>query len=95
VRALHPTAPAYSFWDYQAGCWERDRGLRIDFALLSPRLAECLVAAAPDRAERGAEQPSDHVPVVVDLLWPRTADAAQVQDGAAAGFDYLTGQPGL
>jgi exodeoxyribonuclease III len=70
VRVLHPDAPAYSFWDYQAGAWERDRGLRIDFALLSPRLAECLVAAAPDRAERGAEQPSDHVPVVVDLSWP-------------------------
>ena len=67
VRTLHPHAPAYSFWDYQAGAWERDRGLRIDFALLSPRLAERLIAAAPDRDERGAEQPSDHVPVVVDL----------------------------
>jgi exodeoxyribonuclease-3 len=71
VRALHPGAPAYSFWDYQAGAWERDRGLRIDFALLSPRLAECLMAADPDRDERGAEQPSDHVPVVVDLDWHR------------------------
>jgi exodeoxyribonuclease III len=76
VRALHPAAPAYSFWDYQAGCWERDRGLRIDFALLSPRLAESMVAAAPDREERGAEQPSDHVPVVVDLVWPASQDAA-------------------
>lgn len=77
VRALHPTAPAYSFWDYQAGCWERDRGLRIDFALLSPRLAEILVAAASDRDERGAEQPSDHVPVVVDLAWAQGAAAAK------------------
>lgn len=71
VRALHPTAPAYTFWDYQAGCWERDRGLRIDFALLAPRLAERLLAAAPDRAERGETQPSDHVPVIVDLDWNR------------------------
>lgn len=75
VRSLHPAAPAYTFWDYQAGCWERDRGLRIDFALLSPRLADALVAAAPDRAERGEAQPSDHVPLVVDLDWNRAATA--------------------
>ena len=65
VRALHPRAPMYSFWDYQAGAWPRDLGLRIDHVLLSPGLAEQLTAAAPDRAERGREQPSDHVPVVV------------------------------
>lgn len=76
VRALHPAAPAYTFWDYQAGCWERDRGLRIDFALLSPRLAESLVAAAPDRAERGMPQPSDHVPIVIDLAWGNQAAVA-------------------
>jgi exodeoxyribonuclease-3 len=75
VRALHPDSPAYTFWDYQAGCWERDRGLRIDFSLLSPRLAEVLVAAAPDRAERGETQPSDHVPIVIDLDWARPAEA--------------------
>ncbi|MCB8874794.1 exodeoxyribonuclease III [Acidisoma silvae] len=76
VRALHPTAPAYTFWDYQAGCWERDRGLRIDFALLSPRLAETLIAAAPDKAERGLTQPSDHVPLVIDLAWGDKAAVA-------------------
>jgi exodeoxyribonuclease-3 len=67
VRALHPTGPVYTFWDYQAGAWPRDMGLRIDHALLSPRLAERLVAAAPDRRERGEEQPSDHVPVTIEL----------------------------
>jgi exodeoxyribonuclease-3 len=67
VRALHPSGPAYTFWDYQAGAWPRDRGLRIDHALLSPTLAERLVAATPDRAERGQDQPSDHVPVLVEL----------------------------
>ena len=67
VRALHPTAPNYTFWDYQSAAWERDSGLRIDHALLSPVLAERLTAAAPDRAERGRAQPSDHVPLVVDL----------------------------
>ena len=67
LRALHPTGPAYTFWDYQAGCWPRDRGLRIDHALLSPALAERLLEVRPDRAERDAQQPSDHVPLVVTL----------------------------
>jgi exodeoxyribonuclease III len=67
VRAVHPHGPIYTFWDYQAGAWQRDRGLRIDHALLSPTLAERLVAAAPDRQERGEPQPSDHVPVVIEL----------------------------
>lgn len=67
VRALQPSGPVWTYWDYQAGAWPRDLGLRIDHALLSPTLAERLVAAAPDRDERGREQPSDHVPVVVEL----------------------------
>jgi exodeoxyribonuclease-3 len=65
VRTLHPNEKAYTFWDYQAGAWPRDAGLRIDHVLLSPTLAERLSEAAPDRAERGAEKASDHVPVVV------------------------------
>jgi exodeoxyribonuclease III len=67
VRALHPQGPVYTFWDYQAGCWPRDKGLRIDHVLLSPTLAERLVAAVPDRRERGEDQPSDHVPVLVEI----------------------------
>ena len=67
VRALHPSEIIYSFWDYQAGCWPRDRGLRIDHALLSARLAEVLVSALPDRAVRGEDQPSDHCPVAIEL----------------------------
>jgi exodeoxyribonuclease-3 len=57
----------YTFWDYQAGAWQRDMGLRIDHALLSADLAERLIAAAPERAARAEEQPSDHVPVVIEL----------------------------
>ena len=64
LRALHPHDRVWTFWDYQAGAWPRDHGLRIDHALVSPDLAERLVEAAPDRAERGMVQPSDHVPVV-------------------------------
>ncbi|MBN8907959.1 MAG: exodeoxyribonuclease III [Rhodospirillales bacterium] len=67
VRAVHPHGAHWTFWDYQAGAWQRDLGLRIDHALLSPGIAERLVAAGADRAERGYPQPSDHVPVMVVL----------------------------
>ena len=67
VRALHPHGPVWTFWDYQAGAWPRDRGLRIDHALLSPGMAERLLSAVPDRAERGQPQPSDHVPLVLEF----------------------------
>ena len=67
LRQVRPTGRAYTFWDYQAGCWPRDRGLRIDHALLSPKIAEHLLDAAPDRQERDAQQPSDHVPLVITL----------------------------
>ena len=67
LRALHPSGNLWTFWDYQAACWPRDSGLRIDHALLSPTLAERLTAAMPDRRERGEEQPSDHVPVLIEI----------------------------
>ncbi|GBQ23555.1 exodeoxyribonuclease III [Acetobacter estunensis NRIC 0472] len=67
VRALHPQETIYTFWDYQAGAFRRDMGLRIDHMLLSPRIAERLLTAEVDRDERGMEQPSDHVPVVITL----------------------------
>ncbi len=70
VRAIQPTGRVYTFWDYQAGAWRRNAGLRIDHVLLSPTLAERLVSAEPDRHERGEEQPSDHVPVLVELRPP-------------------------
>jgi exodeoxyribonuclease-3 len=67
IRAVHPHGAVYTFWDYQGGARQRDQGLRIDHALLSPTLAERLVAADPDKAERDQAQPSDHVPVMVTL----------------------------
>src|SRR5271168_1248371 len=63
LRALHPTETLYTFWDYQAGAWDRNSGLRIDHALLSPRLAERLSAVTIHKDERAKTQPSDHVPV--------------------------------
>jgi exodeoxyribonuclease III len=67
LRALHPTETLYTFWDYQAGAWDRNTGLRIDHALLSPRLAERLEAVTIHKTERAKTQPSDHVPVSVAL----------------------------
>ena len=58
---------AYSFWDYQAGAWPRDLGIRIDFALLSPQAADRLRACTTHRDARAMEKPSDHVPVLVEL----------------------------
>ena len=67
-RALHPGQPrAWTFWDYQAGRWPRDQGLRIDHFLLSPQAADRLVSCSIDRAPRGLEKASDHTPVVLEL----------------------------
>lgn len=62
-RAIHPHRIAYSFWDYQAGRWPRDEGIRIDHLLLSPQAADRLRDADIDREPRGREKASDHTPV--------------------------------
>lgn len=67
VRAVHPHDAIYTFWDYQGGAWQRNKGLRIDHALVSPMLAEQLVSAAPYKDERDQPQPSDHVPLLIVL----------------------------
>ena len=66
-RACDPRPGLYSFWDYQAGCWQKNLGIRIDHLLLSPQAADRLVSASIQKAERGREKPSDHVPVTVEL----------------------------
>jgi exodeoxyribonuclease-3 len=58
---------SYTFWDYQAGAWPRNHGIRIDHALLSPQAADLLQACVIHRDVRGWEKPSDHVPVVIEL----------------------------
>ncbi|KFE36909.1 exodeoxyribonuclease III [Thioclava atlantica] len=57
----------YSFWDYQAGAWQRNNGIRIDHLLLSPQAADLLREVGIDKEIRGREKPSDHVPVWIDL----------------------------
>lgn len=67
-RSLHPGEPGhYSFWDYQAGAWPKNNGIRIDHLLLSPQAADLLQSARIHRDQRGDEKPSDHVPVEVTL----------------------------
>ncbi|MDP1873410.1 exodeoxyribonuclease III [Phenylobacterium sp.] len=58
---------AYTFWDYQAGAWQRNHGIRIDHALLSPQAADLLRGCEIHRDVRGWEKPSDHVPLVIEL----------------------------
>jgi exodeoxyribonuclease-3 len=66
LRALHPSERIYTYWDY-GPAFERNAGLRIDHALLSPELAERLESAEVDVAPRAEESPSDHTPVIVGL----------------------------
>jgi exodeoxyribonuclease-3 len=67
LRACHPEPGVYTFWDYQAGAWTKDNGIRIDHILLSPQAADRLTGAGVDRFTRGWEKPSDHAPVWVEL----------------------------
>jgi exodeoxyribonuclease-3 len=67
IRACDASPGLYSFWDYQAGAWQRNNGIRIDHLMLSPQAADRLVTAGIDRHVRGFEKPSDHVPVWCEL----------------------------
>jgi exodeoxyribonuclease-3 len=67
IRARHPDGPVYTFWDYTAGCWQRDAGFRIDHLLLSPQAADRLLDAGVDRDYRGREKASDHAPTWVEI----------------------------
>jgi exodeoxyribonuclease-3 len=67
-RALNPLGSGdYSFWDYQAGAWPKNNGIRIDHFLLSAQAADCLTASRIHKTARGHEKPSDHVPVEITL----------------------------
>ncbi|WP_170477999.1 exodeoxyribonuclease III [Ruegeria arenilitoris] len=66
-RAVTQGPEHYSFWDYQAGAWNRNDGIRIDHFLLTPQAADLMRDCQIDAEIRGHEKPSDHVPVWVDL----------------------------
>lgn len=66
-RAVTRGPGHYSFWDYQAGAWDRNDGIRIDHHLLSPQAADLMRACWIEKDVRGREKPSDHVPVWLEL----------------------------
>ncbi len=66
-RALNQQGGQYTFWDYQAGCWPADKGIRIDHFLLSPPVTDRLISCTIDKLPRGEESPSDHTPVILTL----------------------------
>ncbi|GAB4071831.1 exodeoxyribonuclease III [Ancylobacter sonchi] len=67
VRASSDASGLYTFWDYQAGAWQKNNGIRIDHLLLSPQAADLLKGVGIDKHVRSWEKPSDHVPVWADL----------------------------
>ena len=66
-RSRNAAPGHYSFWDYQAGAWDRNDGIRIDHHLLTPQAADRLTDCWIESDVRGREKPSDHVPVWIDL----------------------------
>ena len=67
IRELHPDERIYTFWPYWRNAFQRDAGIRIDHALLSPPLAKALKAAGVDRTPRGWDKTSDHAPMWVEV----------------------------
>jgi len=87
IRALHPDAPMYTFWDYVRDRWPRDAGLRLDHLLLSAPAAKRLVASGVDRDVRGEDGASDHAPAWAELrdgAAPKRAGRAKAQSAAPA-----------
>ena len=66
-RVFNPEPHRYTFWDYQAGRWHRDEGLRIDHLLLSPHAADRVAACGIDKRPRAKERASDHTPILCEL----------------------------
>ncbi|MCT7375323.1 exodeoxyribonuclease III [Chelativorans salis] len=67
LRSVSDQPGVYTFWDYQAGAWQKNNGIRIDHLMLSPEAADRLSSTSVQKHTRAWEKPSDHVPVVVEL----------------------------
>ena len=67
LRATTDAGGLYTFWDYQAGAWQKNNGIRIDHLLLSPQAADRLKGVEIDKSERGKDKASDHTPIRVEL----------------------------
>ncbi|MGQ0673425.1 MAG: exodeoxyribonuclease III [Hyphomicrobium sp.] len=67
VRACQPEPGLYTFWDYQAGAFQKNDGIRIDHLMVAPQVADRLLRAGVDAFTRGWEKPSDHCPAWIEL----------------------------
>ncbi|MEP3047328.1 MAG: exodeoxyribonuclease III [Roseibium sp.] len=67
IRSCTEAPETYTFWDYQAGAWQKNNGIRIDHILMSAQTTDKMIGSGIDKHVRGWEKPSDHVPVWVDL----------------------------
>src|SRR6202042_3629745 len=67
VRDRWPDKRVFSYWDYRAGMFHQDLGMRIDLVLAGDAVAARVKAAWVDRQARKGKGPSDHAPVIVDL----------------------------
>ena len=67
LRVNNQKAAQYTFWDYQAGAWHQNNGIRIDHFLLSPKIADRLEACEIHKDPRGWEKPSDHTPIQITI----------------------------
>jgi exodeoxyribonuclease III len=67
VRSVTDKGDVYTFWDYQAGAWQKNNGIRIDHLMLSPEAANMLESASIEKHVRAWEKPSDHVPVAISI----------------------------
>lgn len=66
-RVFNNEPGQYTFWDYQAGAWPQNKGIRIDHFLLSPAIADRLISCAIDAKPRGWDKPSDHTPIMIEI----------------------------
>ncbi len=66
-RVFNTRANQYSFWDYQAGAWQKDNGIRIDHFLLSPTFADYLTTCIINKEPRSWDKPSDHTPIEIEI----------------------------
>jgi len=66
-RIYNKSSGQYSFWDYQAGAWQKDNGIRIDHFLLSPEIADRIQNCVIDKTPRGWDRPSDNTPIIIEI----------------------------
>ncbi len=67
LRMASGASGLYTFWDYQAGAWQKNNGIRIDHFLLSPYVADMVQDCFIDKTPRSLDKPSDHAPIIIDL----------------------------